>query len=157
MQCIPKQPTQEDFEQLNRLTIYPNEGKVIGVSGKEIGNKASDGYIRIHITFKGGKQKSFRRSHVIFWAYYKRWPRMEIDHKDRIKGNDKISNLREASRSDQTGNRDFSLARQLPTGVHLKPRMKTHPYQAVYGTKSLGYFSTPEEASNTYQSYRKEL
>ncbi len=150
-------PNEEDFEQLRRLRIDPINGIIYGVMGKPIGNIALDGYTRIHITYKGGVQRSFRKSHVIFWAYHNRWPIMEIDHKDRNKTNDRIDNLREATRSDQTGNRDCSLNRTLPTGVHLKSRMKTRPYQAIYGNKSLGYFATPEEASIKYQTYRKEL
>lgn len=151
---VPKPPTEYELANLRKYTIDTSKGLVINSSGKSVGTIASDGYYRVSISSAPRKQRGFRRCHIIWWAEHGVWPSMEIDHKDRNSLNDGIDNLREATRTLQATNRDFSLRRNLPVGVYLRPGMKTHPYVACYKGKYLGYYATPEEAS---ERYRKEV
>lgn len=145
----------EDRDQLLKLGVDPILGKVFR-NGIEIGSIGGDGYYRIWITPRNQRQKSLRRCHIIFWAANGRWPKTTIDHKDRIKTNDRISNLREADWTTQMGNRSNVIGRDLPVGVHFKPRMKSRPYLALCKGIHIGFFTTAEEASQCYQNFIKD-
>lgn len=134
---------------LARYRIEPTEGKVYNSIGQEVGNEGSDGYYRLTL-YGEGKKWTIRRCRVIFWKHYGRWPELELDHEDRNKHNDKISNLKETSHSDQMINRRLSDNRELPVGVYLRTRMRNKPYAAVFKGKHLGLFASPEEAHQAY-------
>ena len=42
--------------------------------------------------------------HIIWYLYYKKWPRLQIDHEDRNRANNKIENIREATYEIQNRN-----------------------------------------------------
>lgn len=150
-QCDPKYPGDEVIAKLRGSYVVDTEnGIVIGPLGKEVGNTGADGYFRVTIYTKGGRQHTIRRPHIIWWAASGFWPTSELDHIDRRSTNDRIDNLEESNRVKQSGNRTFP-GRTLPTGVHFKPRMKTNPYQAIMFDKSLGFFPTVELAAQRYQ------
>lgn len=66
------------------------------------------GTISVHgyriITYEG---KKYRASRLAWFYMTGAWPEEEIDHKDRVMSNDKWSNLRAASRSENALNRDL--------------------------------------------------
>ena len=69
-------------------------------AGDIAGNRRPDGYVYIKI------DKVLHRSSRLVWLYiYGRWPTEHIDHIDRNTSNDRLVNLREASRSQNLGNR----------------------------------------------------
>lgn len=81
---------------------------------------------------------------VLFAMYYGRWPE-QIDHIDRDKKNNKISNLRESNPLDNQ--RNVGIRRHNTsgkTGVHYKKREKL--WLAFIAGDTLGYFKTKKEA-----------
>jgi hypothetical protein len=159
MPNTPICPEENVLTRLRRYNIDVWAGKVFNSTG-EVGNIGSDGYYRLSITKAPGKQQTIRRCHIIFWAFHERWPEEELDHFDRNNLNDCVSNLREASRIVNAGNRDFD-DKALPLGVHFKPRMKTNPYEARIVsdgvTYYVGYYPSPELAHQAYILKREEL
>ena len=161
-QCQPKQQPTEVLDYIaSRYTVDSIEGVVLNAKGESVGKPGSDGYYRLTVyPFGWKKPVTLRRVHVIWFLVTGDWPEAEIDHKNRHKTDDRFDNLVISNRSLQQGNRATS-DRDLPVGVHYKPRMKTNPYLAQIHkdnqTHYLGFFPTPGQASQAYQKAQKEM
>ena len=132
-----------------------------GLIGKEAGTPTySRGkyYQVIHIDKKG-----YKRSHIIFWKKYGFIPSL-VDHINGDSLDDRISNLREASRQLNSQNRKVGYrGKELPIGVRKSYTNKKglcryqvrirHLGETIY----LGTFKTVEEASKAYQLKQKEF
>lgn len=106
-----------------------------------------DGYIRIKIEGR----RYF--AHRLAWVYvHGTWPSHEIDHKDRNRSNNAITNLREATRRQNNRNR-------VTKGYSFNKRDRKFCAQIiVHGrTVSLGRFDTAEEASAAYKRVHTKL
>lgn len=113
------------------------------------------GYTVIHIdghTYK---------SHRLAWLYvYGRWPAAEIDHRNGKPADNRISNLREATRAEQAQN--LAKYRRNTSGYPgvswHKQGAKWNARIAVAGrTRHLGLFDSPEDASAAYLRAKAEL
>ena len=99
-------------------------------------------------------------AHRLIWflAFEEDPGNSQIDHKDRNRANNKISNLRKASQTQQNHNQitknnnkcGFKGVRQHTSGLW-------HAYITINGKqKSLKYFKTKEEAARAYDKAAKE-
>jgi hypothetical protein len=130
-------------------SIAPN------AAGKRAGAIYPSGYRLIAI-----RGVRYRASRVAWLMTHKVWPSGLIDHINRQRSDDRISNLRQATaaensvnciKSGESGFRGVKFRRD-------KPRSK--PWQAYIGngcgkTKSLGFYETAEEASKAYRAAAK--
>lgn len=123
------------------------------------GRVHSQGYR--YVTISG---KHYRGSRVI-WVYVTgEWPKVQVDHQDLDPGNDKWSNLRLATRSQNKANGGKyrrSGGETLPKGVQAVQKRRSIRYRAI-ATKDgvrehLGYFDTPDQAHAAYLKRSKEL
>ena len=124
------------------LQKYSTRNKIIG---ERAGNMSIDGYRRIRVL-----EKTFAASHVI-WLYHKgKLPKNELDHKNMQRWDDRIENLREASRSQNCANRIKKLSKCGFRGV--KKNRKRFMATLVKDQKYyyFGTFDTPEEAARAY-------
>lgn len=105
-----------------------------------------------------------RRAHRLAWLYvHGVWPSGEIDHRNENKVDNRIANLREATRRQNTEN--ISLPRRdnksSTRGVSTKPRKGRPCWSArivVDGKQRyLGQFDSPEEAAAAYLAAKAEL
>jgi hypothetical protein len=109
-----------------------------------------DGYIRITIE---GRRYS---GHRIAWLlHYGKWPVNLLDHKDRIRTNNRIENLRDVTNVENLKNQG-PRSRRRPTGCRgthfIENRSKWAASICVNGTKRhLGYFDTEGEANAAYR------
>jgi|AGFS01.1.fsa_nt_gi hypothetical protein len=121
--------------------------------GKQVGSIGSGGYVRL--TFTIGNKTVYWLAHRVAWAfYYGKWPDKFIDHKDKDKVNNAILNLRDVDKSTNVYN--YSREGKNSSGfrgVFPDYRGDSPRFNAAYGRKHLGTFSTPEEASNCYLAY----
>jgi uncharacterized protein YxeA len=115
----------------------PDTGKIFGVKGKEIIGKHCAGYILLMNGLLG--------HHFAWYMTYGNVDFIELDHKNRIRYDNKIDNLRILTRSEQRQNsthKGYSWN---------KIKNKYQSYIKINGKKkSLGYFYLEEDAKNAY-------
>lgn len=108
------------------------------------------GYIRIRINYK------HIRAHRLVWLYvYGYIPNCDIDHINMIKTDNRLCNLREATRSQNKANcgktkRNSSGFKGVSSNKNLNKW--TARICINYKTHHLGSFNTPEDASEAYQT-----
>lgn len=143
--------TQEELKL--RFTYYPEEGVFRrNKSMKIFGSKRTDG--RITMIIDGVNYMSHRLAWFYIHGY---WP-IEIDHIDRNHGNNKISNLREATRSQNCWNAGLGVRNK--SGVKGlswdKLNNKWLAQVCTFGkTSTLGRFLKKEDAIIALERHRK--
>lgn len=123
--------------------------------GSVAGYRRPDGYVMI------GLCKAYFLSHRLAWFYvYGFWPRDELDHINRIKGDDRISNLREATTKQNMEN--ITMPVNNTTGFKgVTFHKQKHKWMAQihnYGKNIyLGLFHTPAQAAEAYSKAAARL
>jgi hypothetical protein len=117
--------------------------------GQVAGCLQQDGYWRI--SFDG---RSYKRSRMVFFLCSGYSPPF-VDHRNRIRHDDRPINLRAATRNENSVNK-LSPRETLCKGVHLVKRSKgRHAYRAMIKVNGknihLGYFPTQAEAESIRQ------
>lgn len=120
-------------------------------SGRPAGSIDRNGYERICF-----RKKNYL-SHRLAWLFMTgTWPDKALDHKNTVKNDNRFSNLRLATGTENEANKRGQ--RLLPKGVARLPSGK---YQAQIRAYSkwyyLGCFDTPEDASAAYGKRAREL
>jgi len=108
--------------------------------------------------------RHYRASRLIWFHVTGVWPPSQVDHIDRNPSNDKWSNLRLATGSqNKANNRKYQSKNSagMPKGVQLMQGRRSVRYRAI-ATKDgkrihLGYFDTPETAHAAYRKASEEL
>ena len=144
-------------DRLRSLLSYNSDtGIFIWISsGKRAGWDDGAGYRKIKINGR------CYRSHRLAWLYvYGEWPELDIDHIDGDRSNNRISNLRCATRSENGQNRKINKnSTSGMTGVswHIKTA-KWRAYITVMGNKVfLGYFDDLQSAKYAYLKAKSKL
>jgi len=124
--------------------------------GSIAGNKHASGYVYI-----GHKKKLFA-AHRLAWFYvHGVWP-VIIDHRDRVRSNNRLSNLRNV-KSDQENMENLGKRVTNTTGFMGVTRsgLLAKPFKAQIVRRGqhhhLGVFVTAEEASTAYEEARVRL
>lgn len=143
-----------------RYRNIPQNGKN---KGKAVGSLHNSGYKRFGMRVDG--RLWYFLSHRVCWAIFKGvWPDNLVDHKDRNKLNNRISNLRECTKSQNVIN-SKTKNRLGFKGISIDTRYSKPRYRAYitsgHETKYLGSFDKPEHASKAYKDaaliYHKEF
>jgi len=117
------------------------------------GSFTDDGRFIIRI-----RNKKYRRSHVVFAMHNGRWPKEQIDHINRVRNDDRIENLREATHAENSRNK---VHRKSPAGLKGVTIINRGRYLSSITlnkkTIRLGMFDTAQEAHEAYVRAAKEL
>lgn len=118
-------------------------------AGKEAGCATANGYKQVRLNGRG------LRYHRVAWIlhFWECPGDMFIDHKNRDRRDNRIANLRLATRSDNCRNRCRVDGLPLPKGVrfHVRGQHFSAVIRPGDGTrKYLGIFNTPEAAHEAY-------
>jgi len=95
---------------------------------------------------------SYRR-HRLIWAYFNSDPGpLEIDHINRIKGDDRLENLRKATRAENSYNTTYSTNKSGAPGVcwHKRDKKWRVCIKSAGENVHLGYFDDLEDARRAY-------
>lgn len=100
-------------------------------------------------------------AHRLAWFYvYDEWPTEELDHKNLVKSDNWIDNLRKATKAQNMWNTDVSRRNTSGyKGVRLDPRDGWYYVRIVASGKShsFGRYSTAEEAFEAHKIAAKKL
>ena len=122
-------------------------------AGTVAGNLRGDGYVKI------GLLGNLHSAHRLAWLYcFGEWPSSEIDHKNGDSKDNRIDNLREATRCEQ--NRNRRVSRKSTTGLKgVKVHNGCFQSSIRFGGKErhLGSFKTAEEAHAAYAEASRRL
>jgi hypothetical protein len=124
-------------------------------SGKAAGSVTFSGYLHIRLG-----NRIYRAHRLVFLWMVGAWPENEVDHQDGNRLNNRWSNLRQATPSENRMNKgmrsDNTSGRK---GVCLDRRSKRWQAQVMLSKKRhhLGYFDTPEEAHAAYVEAARRL
>lgn len=101
------------------------------------------------------------RAHRLAWLYsYGEWPSKDIDHVNRNRHDNRLSNLRQATRSENMANTGISRRNTSGLkGVSYNPKRKLWRACITVNWKNnvLGYFETKELAAAAYASAALEF
>jgi len=105
----------------------------------------------------GIKNHKYFRSKIVWCMVHGNWPK-EIDHINRDKSDDRIENLREATRQHNLGNvGDKPRTTSLPRGVHPHRGRFRAQIRNQYKIITTRTCSTPEEAHELYKAKHLEI
>ena len=125
--------------------------------GRKVGHLDELGYLRAGFSYKGNKGI---RMHRVAWAhYYGEDPPQIIDHINEDRTDNRISNLRAATKSQNMRNISSRKANKSGyRGVHKHGQCNRWAAQIKVNGKHihLGLYKTPEEASQAYELAWKE-
>jgi hypothetical protein len=151
------------FERLREVLVYSAETGIftwrIRVANcVQIGQFAgfnSGGYLRIRVDGK------YYFAHRLAWLYfYGRFPDHEIDHINRIKTDNRIANLREATVTENGYNKAF-LSSNTSGYKGVTFHKRDNKWQAAARHKGkviwLGYYDDPKDAAKAYSDYAKKI
>lgn|SRR5574337_13974 len=126
------------------LKYDPESGEIIWIKWNRVaGTKHHDGYIQIRY-----KNKLYGAHRIAWFLYYGKWPTL-IDHINGDRSDNRISNLREATKRQNAQN---SIQSKPYKGVTwAKTSNKWRARIVIDGTElHLGVFETIEEAHQAY-------
>ena len=115
-----------------------------GLEGEVAGWANGCGYTRI-----GVDGKRYLASRLAWFYVHGDWPKDRLDHRSRVRSDDRIGNLRESTHRQNKANQ--TRRSDNITGFKGVHKVGTR-YQARFGPKAkhLGLFATPEEAHAAY-------
>lgn len=123
--------------------------------GKVAGYRQKNGYVYVFL------DKKPRRAHKIAWfLHYGEWPKGYLDHINGVKYDNRIVNLRICDNQQNQYNQKPHKDKLVPykgVSYHKGNKKYRATIKALDKRKHLGYFNTPEEARDSYNSAALEL
>ena len=145
----------------NKYVFDPDSGIVSHArTGKEAGGPTDAGYRHIRVIVPEHGVNTLVKTHRLAWfLYHGTWPTEEIDHRDNDGQNNRIDNLRLATRQQNVRNvRKQAMYDGVPTtsgfkGVHWAKREGKWQARIVVDRKQihLGTFDDETEAAEAYR------
>jgi len=138
----------EMFAYLDGGLIRMERTSARALVGDEAGCLKSDGYCQISVD-----GRLYKRHRLIFFMFNGYWPKNDIDHINRDRSDDRIENLREATRSQN--HRNSERYENAKGYCFHKRRRKWHAQIRVNGKSiHLGYHDTEPEAEAAFIAAR---
>lgn len=147
-----KERNKIDRETLKEHLSYREDGELIWLKNKpgkiKIGDvagyiKNTDGYRYIKIN------NGIYLAHRLVFLYHKGYMPSHIDHKNGVRDDNRIDNLRECNDSTNQGNRKISCS-STTNFKGVTPHKASGKYQAQICGKYIGTYITKEEAARAY-------
>jgi hypothetical protein len=119
------------------------------------GGLSTCGYRRINI------DRRLYQAHRLAWLYvHGRWPIVELDHINGVRDDNRLANLREATRAQNNQNlsqRSDNKSGHVGASFHKQTRRWKAQIQVGGQTRHLGLYATPEAAHDAYLAAKAEM
>ena len=146
----------ELLELCNKLLVYnPDTGEFLNktngrgrIKGKILNTIDNNGYIRLVI--KAVHYSGHRLAFLMTYGYLPEF----LDHKNNIRHDNRLKNLRECTRSQNNQNKKKRKSSRKYIGVYKLP---SGSWRATCKQKHIGCFDTEEEAAEAYNKRAIEL
>lgn len=153
----------KELDSIEKFISYNNETGIFSII-KKTGPRSSLGPLQVSTDSRGYQQvqymgKAFLAHRLAWYFTHGKWPENEIDHINGVKTDNRIANLREATRSQNIKNRGphKNIISGLKGVYFNKARNK---YQAAIWIdgkrKALGVFEDKYEAFEVYKKAARE-
>lgn len=141
---VPAIVVDDEYESLVRSHVWSWTGRYFMANAGEW-----------EVSATGRRQRRFVSLHRWLWSVAGMGDAVELDHVNRDTTDNRLCNLRPATRRLNGVNRSFRSKKSgLPQGVYAcKKQYRARAYEDGKG-KHLGTFPTPEEAAGAYEAYR---
>lgn len=145
-------------ERLRELLYYNHETGEFRWKTRRRNGRLAGSLLRVTGYYRVGLDGRAYLAHRLAWLWMTgTWPK-DIDHVDRNPLNNRWSNLREATQSENNGN--MKLDKRNKTGFRGVSEVKGSKigrrWRAFIAKKTIGTFASPEEAAQAYQCAAKE-
>jgi hypothetical protein len=125
--------------------------------GKIAGGLTPDGYVNVALTYLG-EQRKYRGHRIAFAMTYGRWPLHEIDHKNRVRSDNRIANLREATDLQNAQNARKRVDNNSGyVGVSRNKKHWSARIRVNTKLRYLGCFASAEDAGRAYLAAKAQL
>ena len=126
-------------------------------AGKVAGGRNSDGYFSLCLTYRG-RELRLLAHRIAFAMAYERWPVNEIDHKNRVRSDNRLANLREATDAQNSQNQKKHATNTSGyVGVTRQGRCWRAKIRVAGKRKHLGNFASIEDAGRAYLAAKQRL
>jgi hypothetical protein len=114
-------------------------------SGKPAGRKERNGYVSIHMRYRGTRIQ-FQAHRVVWMLHHGAWPTLNLDHINRVRSDNRPENLREVTTAEN--NKNAARNRVYPYVAPYAHSGGSFAAQVKIGTRSIhiGIFDTAEDA-----------
>lgn len=123
-----------EFINSGRLVVDAINGLVYSTKSntpnKPVGSKTKKGYLRAGIGIRGGSQVRFMVHRIVWVSVHGKCPGYEIDHKNRIKTDNRIENLEAVS-----GQENMKRAKEAGAFLHVGRRDGIRDKKGRFGFK----------------------
>ena len=149
-----------EYKQIPNSYHYINKyGKILNKKLVEVKPRNVNGYYMLTIT-KNKIRKEVYVHRIVATLFLENPNNLpDVHHKDTDKSNNTLDNLEWATRSDNCRMYKKTKTTNLPRGVSWNKTAKKYQAQISIDcrAKHLGYFKTPEQASEKYRKVYKEV
>lgn len=143
-----------EYDPETGIFLWRHRKSLRGLSGKKAGTKNAYGYIVIKIS---GQDYYASRLAFVYVHGDVLGCDDDVDHENRIRDDNRICNLRKASRTQNAANNIRSRSKHdLPRGVVRDGKKFRASIRAFGVRKHLGNFNTADEAGRAYQSAARQ-
>ena len=155
--------TDLSFERLHKLLKY-NQRTGVFVRRISAGNSAPAGTIAGGLNNKGYRiiradGHRYMAGRLAWFYVHGRWPKDEIDHRNGVRDDNRLSNIREVSHAENQQNRRRAHSRNVTGLLGVSPN--EGKFRAAIKLNGrchyLGNFATPQEAHAAYVKAKRKL
>lgn len=96
--------------------------------------------------------RHFREHHIAWFLHFGVWPTSELDHINRVRCDNRIANLREATRADNNRN-----CARIELATYATYLARLDKWQVMVGKHYVGVYATQQQATEQAREYVRNL
>jgi hypothetical protein len=150
------------FNKIKELLNYDKDSGIftwaVKRGNRPVGSIAGHKHVTYKYVYITINRKKYMAHRLAWFITHKVWPKNDIDHINNMRDDNRLVNLREATRSENLQNLNKPNSRNESgfLGVSTNKKSKIRPFIARLDTKYIGSFKTAKEAHLAYISVKEK-